>query len=335
MLLFPREIGLRRSQCFSRKTFDDYIDKVNGKASCYTSLYAFQRKDPTRPWKYDVESVIMDRAWWDFDIEEGGSMDDVKNDVATLISRLDGDVRTVFTGRGFHIHQMFKRPVIGTSIARHIDRYERSVASDLATLDGVGHPQKLTRIPNTYNTKRSKWAVNIPTLDFIKDPLNYDIPTTPNREYDIYDPFRGRAVDSEFDIVKWISNNPIPKDLHSNVFHGEITSSGQIPIPPCIASAMTHENPKHPVRLALGYHLVENLRLFADPKTLTTTDKRKIVDEAVAFIEKLNWRDFKPSMSRMQLFSIIDHEQPPSCSWLSANVGCKGSCWRDDGTRRV
>jgi hypothetical protein len=229
---------------------------------------------------------------------------------------------------------MFKRPVIGTSIAKHIDRYERGIAKDLDTLDGVGHPQKLTRIPNTYNTKRGKWAVNIPTYDFAEDPLNYEIPITPNKEYDIYDPFRGRAVDSDFDIVKWISDNPQPQEVNTNIFHGKIGSSGQIPIPPCIDAAMRHENPKHPVRLALGYHLIENLRFFADPKTVSMGEKRSIVDEAVTFIEKLNWRDFKTSMTRMQMHSIIDHEQSPSCSWLSTNVGCKGSCWRDDGTRR-
>ena len=73
----------------------------------------------------DIASVIMDRAWWDFDIEEDGCLDDVKLDTAELIKRLDGDVRTVFTGRGFHIHQMFDKPVMGTAIAKHIDRYER------------------------------------------------------------------------------------------------------------------------------------------------------------------------------------------------------------------
>ena len=65
----------------------------------------------------DIESVVMDRAWWDFDMLENGSLDDVKIDVASLLTKLDGDVRTVFTGRGFHVHQFFDKPVKGTMIA--------------------------------------------------------------------------------------------------------------------------------------------------------------------------------------------------------------------------
>ena len=79
-LTFPREIGLRRTLCESRNDFDTYITKVNGKASCYTSLYSFERRDERRSWKMDVESVVMDRAWWDFDMLEDGTLEDVKKE---------------------------------------------------------------------------------------------------------------------------------------------------------------------------------------------------------------------------------------------------------------
>ena len=65
---FPREIGLKRSQCSSRSEFDKYVNRLNGKSNIYTSLYRFKRPHPTMAWKYDPESVVMDRAWWDFDI---------------------------------------------------------------------------------------------------------------------------------------------------------------------------------------------------------------------------------------------------------------------------
>ena len=70
MLSFPREIGLKRRLCRSQQEYDDYINKINGKASCYTSLDNFERVDPVRSWKPDLESVIIDRAWWDFDMLE-------------------------------------------------------------------------------------------------------------------------------------------------------------------------------------------------------------------------------------------------------------------------
>lgn len=333
ILSFPREIGLRRTPCNNKDDYDSYISKVNGKASCYTSLYAFEKCDDRMSWKMDIESVVMDRAWWDFDTTEDTTLEDVRADVLTLLSRLEGDVRTVFTGRGFHVHQFFDTPVKGTAIARHIDRYQRHAARGLKTLDGVGFPQKLTRIPDTYNPKRGRWAVNIDTVAFKADP-NYDIPTHPSKELQHHDPFTGDAPTNGFNIRKWIADNPVTEIRPEGVLQADIGHAGQIPIPPCIEKAIEGDNPKHTARLALGYHLVENLRWFADPKSLTSEQRESIIQEAINFIEKLNWRDFNRSMTRSQIESIVDHEFSPSCSWLQTRIGCPAICWRDDGTRR-
>lgn len=327
---FPREIGLRRTPCFSRNDFDTYVNKINGKASCYTSLYSFERKDPKRSWKMDVDSVVMDRAWWDFDMLEGGSLDDVKKDVATLIGRLNGDVRTVFTGRGFHIHQFYDKPVKGTMISKHLDRYQRLMAKDLKTLDGVGFPQKLTRIPDTYNPTRGRWSVNIDTDVFMKNPIAYNIPSKPKESLMHLDPFRGEIPTDGFNIRKWIANNP-KKDEPINMasFDGKIGSAGQIPIPPCLNSAMRHENPKHTVRIALVQHLAENLRWFAHPSTLTQEQRTDSVNTIVNFISKLNWRDFNEHTSRFHVDSIIDYEHVPTKCCVDA-----GPCWAHDGVKR-
>ena len=63
MLSFPREIGLRRKICKSQEEYDIYVKSINGKSSCYTSLYSFQQMHPNMSWKVDPETVIMDRAW--------------------------------------------------------------------------------------------------------------------------------------------------------------------------------------------------------------------------------------------------------------------------------
>ena len=327
-LAFPREIGLRRTLCNTKQDYDNYILKVNGKASCYTSLYSFERCDQRMTWKTDVESVVMDRAWWDFDMLEGGTLEDVKHDVLQLLSRLDGDVRTVFTGRGFHIHQFFDKPVKGTSIARHIDRYQRERAKGLKTLDGVGFPQKLTRIPDTYNPKRGKWAVNIDTLAFKENP-NYQIPSQPQRELKRFDPFTGDLPVSGFNIRKWIANSPSKEVVHQGEFTGDIGSAGQIPIPPCLQSAISHENPKHDVRIALVLHLAENLRWFAHPSTLSDEQKNQSVESIVNFISKLNWRDFNESTTRFHVASMIDYEHVPTKCCVDV-----GPCWAHDGVKR-
>ena len=63
LLNMPREMGLKRSACSSKKQLKEYINKLNGKANLYTSLYSFRDKDANAPWKYDTSSAIIDRAW--------------------------------------------------------------------------------------------------------------------------------------------------------------------------------------------------------------------------------------------------------------------------------
>ena len=104
------------------------------------------------------------------------------------------------------MHQFFDKPVKGTAIAKHIDHYQRRQARGLRTLDGVGFPQKLTRIPDTYNPKRGKWAVNIDAACFYLDP-NYQIPARPLRELKCYDPYTGDPPMGGFNIRAWIATN--------------------------------------------------------------------------------------------------------------------------------
>jgi len=323
MLSFPREIGLRRNVCDSRQAFHKYVSQLNGKASCYTSLYSFERVDPMKPWKMDADSAIIDRAWWDFDMLEGGTLSEVKDDVKTLLNRLNGDVRLVFTGRGFHVHQFFTKPVFGMSVARHIERYQKEMAKGLATLDGVGHPQKLTRVPDTYNPKRKAWAVNIPADAFAKDPHGFFIPERPTEEYACLDPFCGNPADSCFDIVQWMADNPQQEVYHAcDKFEGEIGTADLVPIPPCLQSLIYHENPKHKVRIALALHLAENLRNFAPPQSLTSQQKRQIAEQITTFMETLGWRDFNPHITRHHVESIMGYEHAPDCCLVDA-----GPCW--------
>ena len=337
LLNFPREIGLRRKPCDERSTFDDYVKRINGKASIYTSLYSFERRHPSRSWKFDPDSVVMDRSWWDFDTTEEYDIIQVKKDVATLLSKLKGDVRLVATGRGFHVHEMFDKPVKGVAISSHIIRYENEMGKGLKTLDGVGNPQKLTRVPDTYNVARKKWAVNIDAIKFSQDPLGYKIPVRPDATLLHLDPFRGDEQTSSFSIVKWIAENPKTQAtfFHTQTpFEGDIGSLEQVPIPPCLDKAMRHENPKHFVRVALVQHMADSLRWFAPPSSLTVIEKKEIADKIANFIATLGWRDYNVNISRFHIESLMDYNNVTSCAKLQARGKCGGSCWRDDGTRR-
>jgi len=336
LLNFPREIGLRRRACDSRSVFDDYINRINGKASIYTSLYSYERRHPNRSWKFDPDSIVMDRAWWDFDTTENHDIIQVKKDVATLLSKLSGDVRVVATGRGFHVHEMFDKPVKGNAIAKHIIRYETEMGRGLKTLDGVGNPQKLTRVPDTYNVARKRWAVNIDAVKFFQDPLGYEIPTTPQKSLLHLDPFRGDTQPSSFSIVKWIAANPDikPTFFEQAQFEGEIGTLDQVPIPPCLDKAMRHENPRHHVRVALVQHMADSLRWFASPASLTVIEKQEIANKIADFIATLGWRDYNLHTTRFQINSLMDYDNVPSCAKLQARDLCTGPCWRNDGTLR-
>ena len=334
LLSFPREIGLKRTTCGSREEFDSYIMRLNGKASCYTSLYHFRDRCSVRHWKFDTDSVVIDRAWWDFDSGERGDIVAVKKDVAKLLTRLNGDVRIVATGRGFHIHELFESPVIGRDWARHLDRYEREMARGLKTLDGVGHAQKLTRIPDTFNVTRSRWAVNIDADAFKAAPLGYEIPLRPDPRLFVNDPFRGQPSRSKFNLARWVAENPIQQAIQLPAYKGPIGVASQVPIPPCLERGISVNNPSHEIRVALVQHMTENLRWFAPSDTMTNEQRDSITKEICDFIATLGWRDYNPSITLKQVRSVVNYERAPSCAWFQGRNLCDRPCWRDDGTLR-
>tara|TARA_R110000824_G_scaffold32561_3_gene105051 strand:+ start:7327 stop:8343 length:1017 start_codon:yes stop_codon:yes gene_type:complete len=335
LLGFPREIGLHRSLCKSRSNFDRYVKQVNGKASCYTSLFSFRDTEIKRPWKTDTSSAIIDRAWWDFDSGERGGIEQVKVDTAELINRLSGDVRVVATGRGFHVHELFEKPVIGSEWARHLDRYQRERGKGLATLDGVGHPQKLTRIPDTFNIKRWRWAVNIDLEAFMADPQGYVVPTRPDPNLSIHDPYRGRRPAKKgFSIIRWAAENPLQERVALSVFNGTIGTAEQVPIPPCIDKGIRVSNPSHDIRVALVQHMAENLRWFSSASSIDGDGKQQMVDTICSFIESLGWRDYNPAITRKYVRGVVNYDRSPSCAWFQARSLCSGPCWREDGTLR-
>lgn len=329
LLNMPREMGLKRSACSSKKQLKEYINKLNGKANLYTSLYSFRDKDANAPWKYDTSSAIIDRAWWDFDAGNNGGIEKVKSEVCVLLSRLAGDVRVVATGRGFHIHQLFSRSVMGGDFHRHLSRYQRLMADGLKTLDGVAFPAKLTRLPNTYNVTRGRYAVVIPPTALLNE--SFKIPNKPQSLWVQFCPFFGEPNNSDFDFVKWVADNPEPK-VELQEFNGEIELAGEVPIMPCLQKAIAVQNPTHPIRVALVQHMAQELRWFADPKSLSREQRKSIEETIFQYIKSLNWRDFNEYRTRQGIRTNLNYENAPSCHWYNLRGMCEAKCWKYDGT---
>ena len=325
----PREIGLKRSLCKSKEEAKRYITKLNGKSNLYTSLYSFQEVERTKPWKVDTTTAIIDRAWWDFDAGERGDIEQVKTDVRQLLSRLDGDCRVVATGRGFHVHQLFKRAVVGEAFHRHLQRYQRRMSDGLPTLDGFAFPAKLTRIPNTYNCTRKRWAVVIPPKSLMD--VSFEIPKQPVKEWVEFCPFFGKENESNFDFVLWVNDNPEEK-VQMHDFTGEVGSAGDIPLMPCLEKAVNAPSPTHEVRVALVQHMSQELRWFADPASLSHEQRREIEDTIFNYLKSLKWDNWNEYRSRQGIRTNIGYANAPSCRWYNLRGMCEGKCWRYDGT---
>ena len=336
MLPFPREIGLKRTKCKSYEDFINYINTLNGKTSCYTSLYSFTKRRDDKPWRYDYTSAIIDKAWWDFDTSDNYDIEYVKQDVAKLIRRLVGDVRLVATGRGFHVYQYFKRSVTGKEWRQHLIRYQRKMASGLLSLDGVGLPEKLVRIPRTFNTTRGKWATPIDSRLFADEPLSYSIGNHPMNIH--HCPFLGIPVGQErFDLVLWSHDNPIQR---TPVCGGSVAmvdaptfrDGNDLPLPPCISDMVFKDNPPHFARLALVQYLSEELRWFSDPSTVSEDQWESVENYIFSYIKDLKWRDFNEQRTRIGIRTNMKYKQSPTCRAFDGRNMCPQKCWKYDGS---
>ena len=335
--MFPREIGLKRKECESMNALRDYIRNLNGKTSLYISLYSFRSKRQDKPWKFDYKTAVINTAWWDFDSGDKGGIEDVKRDVSELVERLGGPscVSIVATGRGFHVFQPFTRPVIGHEWRSHLVRYQRKMAKDLTTLDGVGLPEKLVRIPNTFNPSRGRWSVPIDPKEFMADPLGFTIPQKPSEDAKWFCPLFGNRTPSEtHDLVRWVHDNPEPKTpvVGAQKVHFSNDGVGDIPLPPCISHGVKRDNPTHFSRIALVQYLSEELRWYAHPDTLTDEHWASIEEQIFQHIVSLNWRDFKEQVTRLGIRTNMKYKQSPTCRSLASNGLCPGPCFRFDGT---
>lgn len=340
MIGFPREIGLKRAICNDKDQLLSYIRGLNTKASCYTSLYFFERRLVNRPWKFDYSSAVLDKAWWDFDSPDEVDTKQALYDSQTLIARLEANgvdkhnIRVVATGRGVHVYQLFSTKYRGREWANAIQRYENMMGKGLQTLDGVGYPEKITRIPDTYNPKRGRWAVVMKLDNFL---AGAPIPNHPIKNNRIYCPLRGEeAIADGFNLSEWVKIHPVgimPQNTLPEDY--KVGGAGDVPLPNCLDVAIRTSNPPHHVRVALVQHMGENLRWFAHPDSVSKDQTKEIENEITEFISTLNWRDYNEGITRRGIRTVLSYQRTPSCAWFVQRNLCTGKCWRYDNTVKL
>ena len=115
--------------------------------NCYTTVYDFANfKNAVKM----EDSVILDRAFLDFDAHEE-PLEDAWRDLLVVTDKLlkqDIRFKMYFSGKGFHVF-VYGEPV---DDIRSIQQYYSKVSNGVPTLDRTGiQTNRLRRMPNSMN----------------------------------------------------------------------------------------------------------------------------------------------------------------------------------------
>ena len=338
---FPREVDMRkRKVVHNMEELQRYVAATNGADNLTTTVYGF-RQLKTKGNRGEYNTAVIPHFVIDMDYEramkEGVSYaqagDRCFKEVLMLHQHLvsnDWRHAMFFTGGGVHIWVGLDKTYKPTSVElgdflltgrKMIDSWVKQW--DLSTLDPVVsfRPDRHIRIPNTYNFKRGLWGMPLATEDLengwasiiakADEPHGGMIPygTTgmeiKAKKRDLTAPFEAEPVDVDMKKV------------------------GNLTILPCLASAACEKgsNPTHETRVFLVMYLQDRLRSFARPPRSSPITSRSIKDTIGAFIEDLQWSDYKPDITNSYINHSVDrHYKSPSCRTLYEKGYCIGRC---------
>jgi len=356
---FPREVwpsankqtnsfASKRKLVHSQKEFNDFVKLYSGKMNCFTSVYDYDKYTEKQA---IVSTVILDRVFLDFDAHHGemdkrtGSqiikpeaIGKCLEDLFLVLDYLhskDYKYNMSFSGRGFHVY-VYGEP---TKDIRRLTAFFNEVKKLTinGTLDSSAiSSRRLRRIRNTMNMKASYEKgcyycipLNYSDLEkktFIGDLL--DMAKKPNFTSITY---RGDKL------VSWPEVPPIEE----SEIEAEVINVGNLPMPPCMHSAIMVENPTDEARAYL-VSWYKDLLLWADPNVGFTDSKatpsfesrNKITSKIVKEIKHLHeehevWLDFKENVTKYRVNFIVDGNYSfPNCDKLISNGYCIGKCWR-------
>ena len=107
-----------------------------------------------------------------------------------------------------------------------------------------------------------------------------------------------------------------------------------IPMLPCLhaAACTVGDNPPHQSRVYLMMYLLGYFRRFARPPRSSSVNNEEIVKKAHAFIQLLEWADYKPNITHQMLaHGASRYYQTPTCPKLFSEGLCVGRCPMWDG----
>ena len=355
---FPREVwpsankqtstfASKRKLVHNQEQFNDFVKMYNGKMNVFTSVYDYGQYTTKQA---VVSTVILDRVFLDFDAHHGevnkhtGAQlidieqiglcyEDLKN-VLNYLHEKDYKYDMSFSGRGFHVY-VYGQPVTDIRRLNAFFNEVKKVTTN-GTLDSSAiSSRRLRRVRNTMNMKASYGDGCYYCIPISKeDTSEYSVQNlltmskTPNY---IALPMRGNKL------VNWPEVPPIEE----SEVEAKVITVGNLPMPPCMHSAIMVENPTDEARAYL-VSWYKDLLLWADPNvgfadtkvTPSRETREKIVTKITKEIKGLHenhnvWLDFNESVTKYRVGFIVDGNYSfPNCDKLISNGYCIGKCWR-------
>ena len=172
---FPREVGFpqRAGVVYNLKEFIEKINRNNGKTTCFTSLYAFDKINSNG--KPDYDSARISHIF--FDLDNSNCFENVKKLHQYLIEQKL--MHTMFfSGAGFHVHVAAKYPNFLQNKKAAIFNAVIDICDNLGLKIGInehsdidahaiGNTAQLVRVPQTWNIKRKRFCIPIVEPDFM------------------------------------------------------------------------------------------------------------------------------------------------------------------------
>lgn len=356
---FPREVwpsankqtntfASKRKLVHSKEEFDSWVKTHNGKMNCYTSVYDYTQYTHKQA---VTDTVILDRVFLDFDAHHGEvdkrtgaqliseaqiqlCLDDLLQ-VSDYLEENDYCYDISFSGRGFHVY------VYGETIPVNQIRRLTAFFNDMKGLTSNGtldssaiSPRRLRRIRNTMNMKASYGEgcyYSIPlTVDDIRNKTVSEILELAKRP-------EGVSVRYGSTLVDW----PQVPEIKESEIEAEVINAGNLPLPPCMYSAIMVENPTDEARAYL-VSWYKDLLLWSDfnvgfTETQITPNmatRLSLINQITAEIKHLHetynvWLDFDEAITKYRVgFVVNGNYNFPNCDKLIANGYCIGTCWR-------
>ena len=356
---FPREVwqgankqtntfASKRKLRHNKDEFNQWVKTHNGKMNCYTSVYDYAQYTNKQA---VTDTVILDRVFLDFDAHHGEvdkrtgaqlisesqiqlCLDDLLQ-VSDYLEAHDYRYDISFSGRGFHVY------VYGITIPlREIRRLtaffnEMKALTSNGTLDSSAiSPRRLRRIRNTMNMKASYGEGCYYCI-----PLSYeDVNKSAKYIMELAKyPNNNKIETRGSKLVEW---SEIPHIEESEI-EADVIDVGNLPLPPCMYSAIMVENPTDEARAYL-VSWYKDLLLWSDFSVgFTETQvvpnmatRLNLINQITAEIKHLHetyniWLDFDEAITKYRVgFVINGNYNFPNCDKLIANGYCIGTCWR-------